>query len=237
MALGCGAAAAHAESLFDIEFGVGVTSATKVGDGVFYSKGFSHDTPNGSYGGRVGIILNAIDAQPRSLVPGLRMHLDYENFGKVRWSSINPQDASNFPDHNGGYNALTQSCIDNNCGTLRKFDSDGGIQAVSLTVEPFWDLGAGWQFGIEVGPALYRSTWTSVATALSDGPFGPAGTEETLTHVPSIHLGALGGVALSKGPYSARIQYIYAPAKFSDSGKDVPPGIKGMWMLSVNYTF
>jgi len=239
MTLGCAAATqARAESFFQIEAGVGITSATKLGDGMYYSRGFSHSTPNGSYGGRVGIVLNAIDAHPRSFVPGLRLHLDYYNFGKVRWSSVNPQDAADFDGTGttGGYNIKTQTCNDGNCGTFRRFDSTGGIQAIALTIEPYWDLGAGWQFGIEAGPALYRSTWTAVATALSDGRFGAAGTQETLSRSPAIQLGALAGVSVARGPFSVRANYLYAPAGRLTNG-NIPAGVKGEWMLSLNYTF
>ncbi|SDR37773.1 hypothetical protein SAMN05443245_5264 [Paraburkholderia fungorum] len=239
MSLGCAAASAHAEqSWFGFEAGLGVTSATPVGDGVYFSKGFSHSTPNGSYGGRAGIVLNAIEAPPRSWKPGLRFHLTYSNFGKVKWSSMNPQDAADFSNvgQQGGYSVVTQSCVDNNCGDFRKFDSTGGMQAISLTFEPYWDLGSGWQIGVEAGPALYKSTWTAIATAQSDGIFGPAGTQETLTHPPRIQLGALFGASIAKGPFSVRANYLYAPIG-AWQGKNVPAGIKGEFMLSANYTF
>jgi hypothetical protein len=239
MTLGCAAATAHADSVSDhisFEGGIAATSATKLGDGMFYSKGFAHGTPNASIGGRVGIVFNAIDAAPRSWKPGVRFHLDYENFGKVEWWSINPQDSSNFPDHNGGYDTATQSCVDNNCGTFRRFDSTGGIQAISLTIEPYWNLGSNWTIGLEAGPALYRSTWTSIAISLADGPFGPAGTEQTLSHNPKIQVGVLAGASISKGPLSMRLNYLYAPVGKLESN-DVPSGIKGEWMLSANYTF
>jgi hypothetical protein len=231
---------AHAEqSWFQIEAGLGVTSAVKLGDGMFYSKGFSHDTPNGSYGGRVGLVFNAIPAAPRSFVPGVRAHLDYYNFGKVKWSSVNPQDEADFSSvgQRGGYNLATQSCVDGNCGDFRRFDSAGGIQAIALTVEPYWDLGSGWQLGVEAGPALYRTTWTSVATAMNDSArFGPTGTQETLSHQPHVQVGVLVGASVSKGPFSARLNYLNAPVGYS-TDKDTPAGIKGEWMLSMNYTF
>ncbi|WP_157378782.1 hypothetical protein [Burkholderia ubonensis] len=231
--------AAHAqESFFQIEAGLGVTSAVKLGDGMYYSKGFSHDTPNGSYGVRAGIVLNAIEARPRAWTPGLRFHLDYYNFGKVRWSSVNPQDSADFSrvGQIGGYNTATLSCNDNNCGTFRRFDSVGSIQAIALTVEPYWNLGNGWQLGLEAGPALYRSMWTSIATTLSDGRFGPAGTRETLSHHPRVQAGVLVGVSVGKGAFSARLNYLNAPVGHS-SDDNVPAGIKGEWMLSLNYTW
>ncbi|MGB8422162.1 hypothetical protein [Paraburkholderia sp.] len=237
-ALAC-ASPVHAESWFAFEAGIGITSATKVGDGIYYSKGFSHDTPDGSYGGRVGILLNALSPQPRSFTPGLRIHLGYQNFGKVRWSSSNPQDEGDFTaaGQKGGYDPKTGSCIDDNCGVFRTFNSTGGIQSVALTLEPYWDVGSGWTVGIEAGPALYRSTWTSVAVATAPGKFGPAGTAETLSHVPSVRLGALAGVSVCDGAFCGRVNYLYAPATYGLTAKDVPAGIKGEWMLSINYTF
>jgi hypothetical protein len=71
MSLGCAAASAHAEPFLQVEAGLGVTSAVKLSDGMYYSKDFSHDTPNGSHGGRVGVVMNAVDARPRSFTPSL----------------------------------------------------------------------------------------------------------------------------------------------------------------------
>lgn len=229
---------ASAESWFQFEAGVGITSAVKLGDGMYFSRGFSHSTPNGSYGGRVGVVMNVLDGRPRSFVPGLRIHAFYANFGKVRWSSVNPQDAADFDGTGtaGGYNIATQTCNDNNCGAMRRFDSTGGIQAVAVTLEPFWNVGYGFQLGLEAGPALYRSTWVSVATALSDGPFGPAGTQETLQHSPHVQLGAIAGVSVVRGPFAVRLDYLFAPPGRS-TAKDVPAGIRGSWMLSMNYAF
>ncbi|MFM0529247.1 hypothetical protein PQR11_30205 [Paraburkholderia strydomiana] len=121
----------------------------------------------------------------------------------------------------GGYNIATQSCVDVNCGDMRRFDSTGGIQAIALTVEPYRDLGSGWQLGIEAGLPLYRTTWTSVAVAMNDSAhFGLAGTQETLSHQPHIHVGR----SLSEGPFSARLIYLNAPVGYSTNEK-VPAGI------------
>lgn len=235
MACACAAPiAARAQSFFRIEAGLGVTSATKLGNGMYYSEGFAHSTPNGSYGGRVALVMDALPAKPRSLVPGVHVNLAYQNFGKVRWSSMNPQDAADF-DGKGGYDSQG-GCIDDKCGTMRKFDSTGGIQSLSLTVEPYWDLGNGWTVGVEAGPALFRANWTSVATAMDDDPrFGPKGTQEVLSNRKSLQVGALAGASVSQGPFVVRLNYLYAPVKFSPNPKEVPAGIKGEWMLSLNY--
>lgn len=231
--------AAHAESFFQLEAGIGITSAEKAGDGMYYSEGFSHNTPNGSYGGRVGLVANLRVPATRSFVPGVRIHADYYNFGKVKWSSVNPQDEADFAGtgKQGGYSVISKSCVDDNCGDMRRFDSTGGTQAIALTVEPYWDLGGDWTVGIEAGPALYRSTWTAVATSMDNSArFGPVGTQETLTHSPHVQLGALAGVSVSRGPFSVRANYLYAPIG-QWAGKNVPSGIKGEFMLSLNYTY
>lgn len=230
---------AHAQTWFQFEAGLGITSAQKVGDGIFYSSGFSHSTPNGSWGGRAGVQLNVVPAVRNSFVPGVRFHVTGYDFGKVKWSSMNPQDEADFTSvgQQGGYSVKTGTCVDNNCGVMRRFDSTGGIVAVAATVEPYWRVGSGWEIGVQVGPALYRSTWTTVATAMSAGRFGPAGTQETLQHEPQVQLGALAGVSVGKGPFAVRVDYLYAPAGYKNDGKDVPPGIKGEFMLSLNYTF
>ena len=190
-------------------------------------------------GVRISANQHAFDARPRSSAPGLRLHLDYYNFGKVKWSSTNPQDEADFSSvgERGGYDIATQSCVDGNCGDMRRFDSTGGIQAIALTVEPYWDFGSDWQLGVEAGPALYRTTWTSVAVAINNSAcFGPAGTQETLIHQPHIQVGALVGASVSIGPFSARLNHLNAPVGYS-TDKNVPAGIKGEFMTSVNYTF
>ena len=152
---------------------------------------------------------------------------------------MNPQDEADFTNvgQQGGYNVRTGACVDSNCGVFRKFDSTGGIQAIALTVEPFWNVGGGWQLGLEAGPALYRATWTSVATAMSAGRFGPAGTQETLQHHPQVQVGALAGVSIARGPFTVRANYRYAPVAYKANSADVPAGIKGEFMLSLSYTF
>ncbi len=243
MALAC---SAHAQSFFEIEAGVGITSATKLGDGMYWQRGFSHDTPNASYGGRIGIQMNVYE--PDHWIPGLRLHAFYANFGKVRWSSTDAEDPN--PEGTMGYNVATQACNNGDCGTLRRFDSTGGIQAIALTIEPYWSIGSGWTLGLEAGPALFRSTWTSVATSLGDGNsnFGPAGTQQTFSRQPRTQIGWIVGAAVGKGPLTVRLNYLRAPVDTVIDGtltgggtgqgaQWVPSGISGEWMLSLNYTF
>jgi hypothetical protein len=73
--------------------------------------------------------------------------------------------------------------------------------------------------------------------ALNDSArFGTAGTQATLSHQPHVQLGMLVGTQVNKRPFSARLNYLNAPVDYSID-KNVPAGIKGEWMLSMNYTF
>lgn len=237
MTVGCAAASAHAEqSWFSFEAGIGASSAVKVGDGIWYNAGMTHNTSTQSIAGRAGIQFNLIDAAPRSFVPGVRMHLTYNYFGHWNWDAIAGEDAP--PDQSYGYNVKTQQCNNENCGEFREFKSSGNIQAIALTIEPYWDLGNRWTVGIEAGPALYRAQWSATATALATSArFGPAGSVENFHHSPRLYLGAMVGASVSKGPFSARLDYIYSPDRFMQSGGDVPQGVKGVYMLTVNYAF
>jgi hypothetical protein len=209
-----------------------MSSAVKTGDGVWYWSSMQHHTPNNSLAGRAGIQLNLINAQPQSWIPGLRAHLTYGYFGHLRWSGVAGEDAP--PDHSYGFNAKTSACFNGNCGALREFDSTGDMMAVSLTLEPYWALGGGWTVGVEAGPALYRYTWTSYATALSNSGFGPAGTVQTFHHNPHWYVGALLGASVGKGPVMLRYNYLYSPSRWEDG---VPSGVKGVHMVTLNYTF
>ncbi|WP_368722236.1 hypothetical protein [Paraburkholderia phymatum] len=181
--------------------------------------------------------------KPDHWTPGVHLHLDYYNFGKVRWSSTDAEDPN--PQGTSGYNVATQKCNGNNCGTFRNFESTGGIQAIALTIEPYWDIGSGWSLGVEAGPSLFRSTWSATATALSDGGFGPAGSQEQFSRQPRTQFGWLIGASISKGPFSLRYNYLRAPVDGSNSGTSsrvgggqwVPSGINGVHMISLNYTF
>jgi hypothetical protein len=231
---------AHAESFFSIEAGIGVGDYTKTGPGIYFDPGFSNHTPTSFPAFRGGIVLTPIDAQPRSWVPGLRAHLDYLYFGRLNWDAQAPQDSGDFSAKGmvGGYNVATQTCNAGDCGQMSDFKSSGQIQALALTVEPYWNLGSDWTIGIEAGPAIYRTTWTTNAVVETAGwKLGPVGTDHVLTTSPALHVGALVGASVSKGHFSLRYNYIYAPLHYGSTDNDQPAGVKGASMLSANYTW
>lgn len=239
MALGCAAATAHAESFFQLEAGLGASHYTRLGDGMYFDQGLSHKTPLNSFAGRAGIVMNVIDAPVRSWVPGLRVHATYVYWGSLSWSATVAEDASNTVNNGspGGYSPQTKSCLNNYCGSMRQFNSSGNTQSLNLTLEPYWNLGNDWTVGVEAGPAVYFGPWKSNYLALEDGRFGPAGTVEPNSHRVVPHMGALVGASVSKGAFSVRYEYLFAPASYATVNGSIPSGIKGTHMLTANYTF
>ncbi|MFM0432400.1 hypothetical protein PQQ75_25540 [Paraburkholderia aspalathi] len=232
------ASSAQAESFFQIEAGIGMASFTTLQDGMYFQKGFSHHFDLHVPAGRVGIVMNAIDYRQGSVIPGLRIHADYMNFGSVHMTSDAAQDAEDFTSQGqtGGYDAATKGCYDNNCGAIRKFDSSGGLQLLAFTLEPYWQKGA-WTFGVEFGPTLFRSTWTSTATVVSaTSPWGPKGSVEVLQHEPHIQLGTIIGASIGYKAFSLRYNYVFCPLG-SSTGKNVPAGFKGAHMLTLGYVW
>lgn len=235
---------ANAESFFAIEAGVGFVHSVPGGDGLWMWDGGSHTLEDNNVGFRGGLQLNL--AEPDHWIPGVRTHLTYYNFGRVNWSANAGEDAN--ASHTMGLDPHTHTCYSNNCGAWRNFTSSGSMQAIALTVEPYWRFGSGWTVGLEIGPAFFRSTWTSVATALSDGKFGPAGSQQTFERSPRWQFGQIAGLSVGKGPFTARVNYLRAPVDHSTNGtliggegagggQWVPSGIQGQWMLSLNYAF
>lgn len=237
MTLGCVAASAHAESWFSFEAGIGVSRYSDE-DGLWVNKGLSHSSHLSAPAYRLGVQLNVIDHNPGSFVPGLAMHAAYLNFGRasIRSLAAPDEDPNVFNAANGGYYDIKAHSCAGPCGPTRNFVSGGTMQAVAVTLEPFWTY-RDWRIGVEAGPALFRGTWDASATSTTDTPYwGPAGSVETFHHIPKWEPGALVGVAVSYGAVSLRYNYIFAKTH-TYSATDAPPGWNGAHMLTLGYTF
>lgn len=222
---------AHAESFFQVEAGVGMASATKDGDQMYYDEGLPHHTPVNSFGARVGIVANLREAETKSWTPGVRLHFGYAYWGTESWSATVGED------YNGtyGYSTGTRGCVET-CGQIRTFISGGSLHSLSLTAEPYWSLGSGWTVGAEAGPAVYIDPWKSAYVADESGPFGPTGSVQYVSHKVVPEPGIVVGLSVAKGPFSVRYNYIFARNR-SAGGSDVPSGIKGAHLLTLNYTY
>lgn len=237
MALGCAAATqARAESFFQIEAGIGAASYRTLGDDMYYQTGLSHHFDLHAPAWRVGIRLNAIDYRPGSWVPGVAFNLAYLNFGRVSITSMAAPDKDAYYGATGGYyNVATQSCA-GPCRDVRAFASSGGMQAIALTIEPYWERG-NWRFGLEAGPMLYRPTWDVSATNVENTTWwGPAGAVQNFHHSPRIELGTIVGASIAYKRVVVRYNYVITPPRHYDD-TNVPQGWKGAHMLTVNYTF
>jgi hypothetical protein len=231
------ASSAQAESFFSVDVGLGASRAIKAGDMQYFDEGLPHKTPVDSFAARAGIAATLIDAPVRSWVPGMRLHLTYAYWGRLNWTATVAQDSANFPQGNGGYSAVTKSCIDNNCGQMRTFNSSGVTHSIDLSAEAFWNLGNDWEVGVSAGPAIYFGPWHSTYIANENGVFGPAGSTEQVSHRIVPHLGAVAGLSVSKGNFSLGYSYLYAPPHFAGTGNDVPSGIKGAHMVYAGWRF
>jgi hypothetical protein len=224
------ALSAHAESWLSFEADVGASKYGNV-DGRWINEGLPNDPHYSAPAWSARVILNAVDYRD-GYTPGLALNFVYLNYGRASIRSLAaPDEDGTFNASSGGfYNAATHSC-EGPCGPLRDFSSGGTMQAVALTLEPYWTAGA-WRFGLEVGPALFRYTWDAAATSTSDTPYwGPAGSVETWHHDPRWELGAVAGVSICRDSICARANYIYSPPH----DKVVPGAGNGAFMLTLGY--
>ncbi len=121
MSLGCAAAAAHAESFFQLEAGIGMASYTTLGDGLYFQRGLSHHFDLHVPAFRAGIVLNARDYHPGSWVPGIAFNLTYLNFGRVAISGMAAPDKDAYYGAVGGYyDPKTETCA-GPCRDIRDF--------------------------------------------------------------------------------------------------------------------
>ncbi|MFM0220027.1 hypothetical protein [Paraburkholderia caledonica] len=74
--------------------------------------------------------------------------------------------------------------------------------------------------GCQVHITAIRNLKQSVAVAMSDGRFGPAGTQETLSHQPHVQVGVLVGPSVSKGLLD-RDNHVGRPAVLLDAVQTV----------------
>jgi hypothetical protein len=233
MTLGCAAAGAHAESFFHAEAGLGATNFTAMGDGMYYQQGFSHHLKLRVPAGRIGVGLTALPYTRGSWLPGVDLNLSYMYFGTAKIQGDAVPDASDYTDGVGGYNPQKQAC-NGTCGPMRYFDTGGSLQAIALTIEPYYEVG-NWRFSVEGGPAVFKGTWTSTMTVMSEtSPWGPRGSVETLAHDPKPQLTWVAGASVAYKKVTVRYTYISTPSK-NVSNSNVPLGFRAAHMVTLGY--
>jgi len=223
--------AAHA-SWFEYEAGLGAAQGVK-SDGRWYNAGLPNSTGSTAPSVRLGAQMNV--SEPDHFVPGVKLHLTYNWLGSYNWSAIAGEDED--AAHTSGYNPATKSCNNGVCGPERRFETSGWTQTLALTVEPYWNLGAGWHAGFELGPAVYVSKMDSTAINIAQSRFGAPGVEEHFHHVQAPHFGAVGGASVGYKNWTLRYTYTWTPYKAERDGNYVPPAMNGYHQVTLNYNW
>ena len=233
MTLGCAAASAHAEDWLHFEGSLGATDYVAGGNGLYYQEGLEHHLDLRVPAGRIGVDADVIE--PHGYVPGLSVNLSYMYFGQASIGGDAAPDPSGQFSQAGGYNTTTNTC-NGPCGPIRNFATGGSLQALALTLEPYWTAGS-WRFGIEGGAALFRGTWTAKMTVVSpSSPWGPEGTVQSLSHDPKPQLTWVAGASVAYKRVTLRYTYISTPSR-NVSDSNIPLGFKSANMLTLGYRF
>lgn len=232
----------YAGTWFQYEAGIGVSRYTAGPDGEWYQQGMSHDLRLNAPAWRAGVQMNV--SEPDGVAPGVRLHLAYLNLGHEGMSSVAAPDKDAYYGAHGGYYDLhTQHCS-GACQDVRDFNSGGRMQVVALTVEPFWNVGHGVQFGVEAGPAMFHVQWSASATNPADTTFwGPQGAVEAWSAKSHWEPGALVGASLSRGAWALRYNYVFARQhNFAGTSSSIgatyaPAGWRGVHVVTLNYVY
>lgn len=219
MALGCAAAAAHAQ--FRPEIGIGAAQFSDKGDGTWYQQsqpyGLSLSVPTITLG-LTGDLYTRGDW-------GVAWHADYVWLGNVSADcSCTPVDA----------NYSTTTHMKNNTVDVPDalFSGHGQVQGVALTVEPYY-WSHGFRFAAEAGLFPYLWHWSETVNNWSDRP-GMTPYTIAANSGRNLSLGEVVGVSVSRGPFTVAYRHYFLPTQGANG---VPPIWKGADMLEVRYKF
>lgn len=221
MSLGCAAAAAHAESAFSIEAGIGGAAYQAAGDGRWYQEGFAHKLTLTAPAFEVGVTGPIY----QSAKWGVDWHLDWTWLGTIHTDAMAVPDDAN-------YNLATKKC-NGPCMPLARYVGSGHDMGFMLTIEPHYDVGP-WRFGIEAGPYLHRNTWAESVTGWTapGDPNNPTGIY--VNNDPKWQLGAVVGASAAYKNFSIAYQYFINRARSTDP---TPPVWNGTHVIMAKYRF
>jgi hypothetical protein len=219
MSLGCAAAAAHAQSFFIIEAGLGASIARNGPDGLWQQEGFGPHKKYDAPAVEAGITGNLYQAQHW----GIDWHIDYAWLGQIHLQSpATPSDPN--------YNLATKSC-NGACWPLADYIGSGHDSGVMVTLEPHIDYG-GWRFGVEAGPWFHRWSYTEWVNNWVSSPTA-APRNLYLGSDPQWLIGAVVGASVARGPFSLNFQYF---ANKTPGNSKMPVPTTGTYLLTVKYT-
>jgi hypothetical protein len=226
---------ARADAITDyvhLEVGVGGSAYQRGPDGRWVQDGFQNKLDLTAPAFEVGFTGDAYQAAKW----GVSWHLGWVWLGSVRTDAMVP--SANTNTTSGRWIGPDLVGVNKNdpcsgpCNNLSRFKGSGHNQGFALTIEPHYDA-AGWRFGVEVGPYLYRSTWSEDVTGWVSAP-GAAPTSLHVENDPKWTLGAVVGASVSRKNLTVSYRYYINKARPSDP---TPPVWNGTHTLMVKYRF
>lgn len=215
--------AAHAESFFQIEAGLGVTRYTKE-DGRWFQQG----TPGAD---------NKVSSKPPAFSLGLTgpivtrerwgvdWHAEYVNLGRAAAScNCTPNDEN--------YDAKTHKFTDVMPADPAGFSGSGVSQGFVLSVEPYYVVHSV-RLGLEVGAYIHRDTWHEYVTGWQTTPDMPKQSFDISQKSWSV--APVVGVSVSKDRYTLSYRHYFM--RVNASGRNVPPLWNDADVLEVKMRF
>ncbi|CAE6837970.1 hypothetical protein [Paraburkholderia nemoris] len=234
MALGCTAAAAHAESFFEIEAGIGGAAYQRGPNGLWMQDGFQHELHLTAPAIEVGFTGNIIQRQ----YWGIDWHADWAWLGTVHTDAMVPSANTNTTSGKWigpdlvGVNAANP--CSGPCNNLSRFIGSGHDMGFMLTIEPHVDYG-GWRFGVEGGPYIHRSSWSEDVVNWV-GAAGDAPKNIHVAYRPEWRVGYVIGASVGYKNFSLAYQF-FKNGVAGTSSNPYPPIWANTHMLLVKYRF
>ncbi len=209
--------AAHAESFFQIEAGIGATDYTLT-DGKWFQDG-ALDNHVVSKAPALMLGLTGPIIERRSW--GIDWHADANYFGSV---SASCQCTISDADYNVSTKTVTPGAI------TESYYGSGHAFGVSLMLEPYYAHN-GWKFGVAGGVLAYRKTWTENVSGWS-GNFGdPTPLPVHLESAHGISVAPAVGADISRGNFTLSYRYYFT----SRNEGNTPPLWDDIQTLMVTY--
>ena len=207
-------AAAHAESFFQIEAGLGGAHVTDIGDGTWTQYG----APNNKERLNVPVVTAGFTGELWSTGKvSFRYHADYVYVGEYRASC-------NCAEHDEDYDAQRHR-IKRADAPLGYYDGHGHLNGVALTLDVGYTA-YGYRFAVEGGAWLYRQSWNQYAQT-SWGDY-------ELQTSRKFRVGYVVGARIERGPLSLSYRYYNVKQDWSNG---VPGLAGGVHAMTVNYRF
>lgn len=139
--------AAHSESWFQLEAGIGGSAYSRGADGYWLQEAFPHKLQLTAPAVEVGITGDLYTARSW----GISYHIGYAWLGTVH------TDAEAVP-LDSDYSVRTKTC-NAPCLPLARYQGSGHEAGFILSLEPYYRVG-NWRLGVEAGPFIHKTVWT-----------------------------------------------------------------------------